>query len=190
MRCASLAWPVSAKRAVVNRIVSLRAEKSLLNKGKVLSVISRRDVLAGAGAGLMAGALAALGGTASQAGDSAEFQKLFSEIVKGAEPVAERLTLKLDDYVENGAMAFFRIDVESPMTEEDHVKSLHLLSTENPFAHVATYKFTLTSGRASVAGRMRLAKTQEVVALAQLSGDRLLIARRYVKVAIGGCGPM
>lgn len=76
------------------------------------------------------------------------------------------------------------------MTAQDHVKTVHLLSTENPFAHVATYHMTPASGKAAIAGRMRLAKSQEVVALAELSDGRLLVARRWVKVGIGGCEAM
>ena len=155
-----------------------------------ISVLSRRDVLIRGGTGIALAPFFSLLARPGHGAASDDFTKRFHELVAGGTPVSDGITLKLDDYVANGAMAFFRIDVESEMTEEDHVKRLHLLSTENPFAHVASYKFTLASGKASIAGRMRLANSQEVVALAELSGERLLVARRHVKVAIGGCGPM
>ncbi|HET6320488.1 MAG TPA: thiosulfate oxidation carrier protein SoxY, partial [Hyphomicrobium sp.] len=74
-----------------------------------------------------------------------------------------------------------------PMTAENHVKAIHLLSTANPRAKVATFHFTLLSGKARVTSRMRLAHTQDVVAVAELSGGRLLVTRRKVDVRIGGC---
>ena len=63
------------------------------------------------------------------------------------------------------------------MTAENHVKAIHLLSTANPRARVATFRFTLLSGKARVTSRMRLAKTQEVVAVAELSDGTFLMAR-------------
>ena len=74
------------------------------------------------------------------------------------------------------------------MTEGDYVERLHLLSTANPQAAVATFHFTPLSGTAKLTGRMRLAKTQDVVAVAEMSTGKLLIGRRNVKVTIGGCG--
>ena len=53
---------------------------------------------------------------------------------------------------------------------------------------MATFRFTLLSGKAEVTSRMRLAKTQDVVAVAELSDGRVLLARRKVDVKIGGCG--
>ena len=74
------------------------------------------------------------------------------------------------------------------MTAENHVKAVHLLSTANPRAAVATFRFTLLSGKARVTSRMRLAKTQDVVAVAELSDGRILLTRRKVDVKVGGCG--
>jgi sulfur-oxidizing protein SoxY len=82
----------------------------------------------------------------------------------------------------------FTISVESPMTEKEHVKAVHVISTANPQPNVATFRFTQLSGRASAASRMRLAQTQEVIGLAELNDGRFLMTRRPVKVTIGGCG--
>jgi sulfur-oxidizing protein SoxY len=78
--------------------------------------------------------------------------------------------------------------VASPMTAESHVKAIHLLSTANPRAAVATFRFTLLSGKARVTSRMRLAKTQDVVAIAELSDGTFLMGTRRVDVKVGGCG--
>jgi sulfur-oxidizing protein SoxY len=74
------------------------------------------------------------------------------------------------------------------MTPDSHVKAIHLLSTLNPRAEVATFRFTLLSGKARVTSRMRLAKSQDVVAIAELSDGTFLIGMRAVTVKVGGCG--
>jgi sulfur-oxidizing protein SoxY len=161
-----------------------------LPEKRTIDVISRRDILAGATAVATLGALLSLVRTPASAAATEDFEALYSSLIEGGEPVAEHISLKMDDDVENGAMAFFRITVVSRMTEQDYIKTIHLLSTENPFADVATYHLTPASGKAQIAGRMRLAKSQDVVALAERSDGQLLVARRWVKVAIGGCGAM
>jgi len=153
---------------------------------------TRRDLLitaAGIGLGLsVSGALT----RALAAQKSDDFTAAFDALTNGAKPVEDKIKLEIDAYIENGNMVFYRLSVDHAMEPNDYVKRVHLLSTENPFAHVARFNFTPQSGRAAVAGRMRLAKTQDVVAIAELSGadaatDRLYIAKRYVQVAIGGC---
>jgi sulfur-oxidizing protein SoxY len=53
---------------------------------------------------------------------------------------------------------------------------------------VATFHLTPASGKAAVSSRMRLAKTQDIYALAALSDGKVLLGKRTVKVTIGGCG--
>ena len=74
------------------------------------------------------------------------------------------------------------------MTEANYVKALHILAAGNPQPGIASFTFTPASGRAFAASRMRLARTQEVVVVAEMSDGRLLMGRRTVKVTIGGCG--
>lgn len=119
---------------------------------------------------------------------SSSFQAAYAGIVGDRTPEAGAFTIELPDLAENGNMVLFKLFAESAMTEEEHVKAFHLLSTQNPQGHVATFKLTLMSGLAQVSGRMRLAKTQDVIALAELSDNRILIASRTVQVTIGGCG--
>lgn len=143
--------------------------------------------------GVAAAALVALLGDGAAHGEaaseeSAEFKAAFDALVGKATPLDSGLTLDLPDSVENGDYVPVALAVESPMTAENHVKAVHLLSTANPRAAVATFRFTLLLGKARVTSRMRLAKTQDVVAVAELSGGRILVARRKVDVKIGGCG--
>ena len=73
-------------------------------------------------------------------------------------------------------------------TADNHVRVIHLLSTANPQAGVARFEFTPESGKAAVSSRMRLAKTQDIVALAETSNGEFWVARTKVTVTIGGCG--
>lgn len=117
-----------------------------------------------------------------------QFNAAFAKVVGDSTPVEGQMTLDLPEDAENGNIVPYRIAVDSPMTEADHVTRVHLFSTQNPQAAVATFHFTPLSGKAAVSGRMRLAKTQEVVAVALTSGNAILIARTTVNVGIGGCG--
>lgn len=117
-----------------------------------------------------------------------QFEKAFADVIGSATPVEAGLTLELPEETENGNIVPYRIGVDSPMTAEDHVARVHLFSTQNPQAAVATFHFTPLSGQAAVSGRMRLARTQEVVAVAVTSAGALLLARQVVHVGIGGCG--
>lgn len=150
--------------------------------------ITRRTVLSGLAvtAAFRSTAVPVLAELAAQR--SASFQDAFNRIAGDRTPEEGPFSLELPELAENGNMVLFKLNAESPMTEAEHVKAFHLLSTQNPQGHVGTFKLTLMSGQASVSGRMRLAKTQDVVALAELSDGRLLIASRNVQVTIGGCG--
>lgn len=153
----------------------------------------RREVLIGGGALMASGAALLAGGGLSLALEdeslgSPQFDIALKKIIGQAVPLEEGVTLELPEIAENGNIVPYKLAVASPMTEDDYVERLHLLSTANPQAAVATFHFTLLSGAAAVTGRMRLAKTQDVVAVAETSTGKLLIGRRNVKVTIGGCG--
>lgn len=117
-----------------------------------------------------------------------QFGEAFAKVIGNGTPIEGRVALELPDYAENGNIVPYKISVESPMSAEDSIQRVTLLSTQNPQATVAVFHFTPLSGKATVSGRMRLAKTQEVVAVALTSGNSLLIGRQMVDVGIGGCG--
>lgn len=119
---------------------------------------------------------------------SPQFEDAFANLVRSGTPVEEGVVLELPEEAENGNIVPYRIAVESPMTADDYIAEVHLLSTLNPQPKVAVFHFTPLSGVAAVAGRMRLAKTQEVIAVAVTSANTLRLARQIVHVGIGGCG--
>lgn len=116
------------------------------------------------------------------------FKNDFARIVGNATPVEGKITVDLPETADNGNFVPITILVDSPMTDADHVKAIHLLSTANPHAHVATFHLSPVNAIARVQSRMRLAKTQDVIVLAELSGGAMLISTTFVKVTIGGCG--
>jgi sulfur-oxidizing protein SoxY len=155
-------------------------------------LLNRRDFVAGTGAAALVACLIGVSRPA-RAGDaehdrSAQFDATLAALLAGATPKQGGIELDLPADVENGNYVPVALSVESPMTAENNVKAIHLLSTLNPRAHVATFRFTLLSGKARVTSRMRLAKSQDVIAIAELNDGSFLITTRAVSVKIGGCG--
>lgn len=89
---------------------------------------------------------------------------------------------------ENGNTVPIAIEVEGAISAERYVKAIHVFAEANPAPDVISFEFTPRSGRAKVATRIRLARTQRLVALAEWSDGRVLEAVNEVKVTIGGCG--
>ena len=147
---------------------------------------SRRTFTLGVAAAVTAFAVPA---TTALAQDQVQAWELAVRKILGeAKPSEGKFTLELPEIAENGNTVPFTVSVESPMTEKDHVKAIHVIATANPQPGVATFRFTPLSGKAAVSSRMRLARTQDVIAIAELSDGRFLMAKRPVKVTIGGCG--
>ncbi len=92
------------------------------------------------------------------------------------------------EIAENGLVVPIGVEVESPMTDADYVKAVHVFADGNPQPGVVSYQFTPACGKASAATRMRLAQTQDVICIAEMSNGDLFSAKANVKVTIGGCG--
>ena len=163
-------------------------EDALMTQRRKITTLNRRDVLLGAGASLALSFALGEAAHADIAPHSADFEATLTKLLAGATPTQGGIEMDLPATVENGDYVPLALAVDSPMTQADHVKAIHLLSTANPRAHVATFRFTLLSGKARVTSRMRLATTQEVVALAEISNGTVLMSSRTVDVKVGGCG--
>ena len=99
-----------------------------------------------------------------------------------------RVSLSTPEIAENGNTVPVEVSVESPMTADDYVAEVLILADGNPSPGVATFKFTAMSGLAEASTRIRLAKTQNVVAVAKMSDGSFFMDKKAVKVTIGGCG--
>ena len=106
----------------------------------------------------------------------------------GSEVQSGRISLSTPEIAENGNTVPVEVSVESPMTSDDYVSEVIILADGNPNPGVATFKFTELSGTAQASTRIRLAKTQNVVAVAKMSDGTFYRDEKEVKVTIGGCG--
>ena len=152
---------------------------------------SRRQFVVTLAAGsvvAMAGALpigSALGAEEPKTMDEA-IQALMGdkEIADGA----KLISLDLPQIAENGNTVPLGVSVDSPMTADDYVSAVHVLAEGNPRPGVASFRFSPASGVAQASTRMRLAKTQNIVVIAEMSDGKAYQTQAEVKVTIGGCG--
>ena len=146
--------------------------------------ISRRKALA-LGSGLVAITLLPLRASAS----IEEVNEDIKKFTGGAEAVESSIVkLEVPEIAENGNTVPLSVSVDSPMTADNYVKRVILLAEKNPNPGVATFHFSPRSGVAEASTRMRLATTQNVVAIAELSDGSFHMTKSTVKVTIGGCG--
>jgi len=131
----------------------------------------------------------ALGGATRPAAAAANnSDELIKKFTGGKTPTQGRVKLDLPEIAENGNTVPMTVSVESPMTEESHVTDVLVVADGNPNAGVATFHFSPASGVAEANTRMRLASTQDVIAIAKMNDGSFFTASRQVKVTIGGCG--
>ena len=110
------------------------------------------------------------------------------ERIGGAATMDGRISLELPQIAENGNTVPIAFEVDSPMTEGDYVKAVHIFAEKNPLPDVASFYFTPRSGKARASTRMRMLKTQNIVAVAEMSDGSVYMTKTEVKVTIGGCG--
>lgn len=148
------------------------------------AAMTRRQALGAASAAAILAVLMPRISVADETAVADAIKKLY-----GAKTMTEgRIKLELPPIAENGLVVPVTFEVDSPMTDANHVKAVHLFADGNPLPNVASYRFTPASGKAAAAMRMRLAQTQNVVCVAEMSDGALFTAKANVKVTIGGCG--
>ena len=109
----------------------------------------------------------------------------------GSRPIKDGSSaIKLDIplIAENGAVVPVTVEVQSPMTPADYVKHIYIISDKNRRPMNAKFTLTPAMGTALVGANVRLGETTDVRAVAELSDGTLLMAKREVKVTVGGCG--
>jgi sulfur-oxidizing protein SoxY len=102
--------------------------------------------------------------------------------------VSEKVHLKAPEIAENGAVVPVTVEVDSPMTQDDYVKAIHIFATKNSNVRCADVMLTPANGEAMFASRIKLGTSQDVMALVETSKGEFLSASQNVKVTIGGCG--
>jgi sulfur-oxidizing protein SoxY len=148
--------------------------------------MNRREALAlSAGAAVLA--VAGFGAAPARA-RTQDAETSIMEFTGGKTPKAGKITLTAPEIAENGNTVPVSVDVESTMSGDDLVESVIILAEGNPNPGVVTFNFTEASGAAAATTRMRLAKTQNVIAVARMADGSVYLDKKEVKVTIGGCG--
>ena len=147
--------------------------------------LTRREILmaGGVGSAALAGAFFSSRSARAQE-DLAEFVKRRTGRVA---TVSDRLHLIMPAVFPTGYTVPMELKVDSPMTEDDYVKRIHVFAPENPLIDVASFNFVPRRSVPRVSTRIRLAKPQFVVAVAEMGDGTLLMAKTYVDVATNGC---
>ena len=146
-------------------------------------IFNRREMLA-----LSAGMAGAVAFGAPQALAKNDSEDVIKKFTGGKTPTQGKIKLDLPEIAENGNTVPMTVTVESPMTAQSHVTDVLVLASENPRSGVATFHFTPASGVAEANTRIRLASTQDVIAVAKMNDGSFFMASKQVKVTIGGCG--
>lgn len=147
---------------------------------------SRREVLRLGGISLL---LSSLGSYPLLASPRDVDDKL-AAFAKGAVQQDGRVNILLPSLTQDGKRTRIQVYVDSPMSETDYVKSVHVLAERNTEPEVASVHFTPMSGRCEFVSRLRVAKSQTIVVAAEMSDGSFYVAKARCNVArgAGGCG--
>jgi sulfur-oxidizing protein SoxY len=132
-------------------------------------------------------ALTSLRPLAAREADRLTYDEAFRAVAGTREPKDGRVTLELPKIAETGNSVPVIVRVNSPMTQRDHVARIHLLSMGNPRPNVATFHLGPRAGLAEVGTRIKLSRTQQVVALAEMSDGSLWREQASIVVTLGAC---
>lgn len=153
-----------------------------------LKLLGVASVTAGAAAlGIVPSLKAApLGAVQPEEKVEATLKRLFGNRTLNA--AGEKIKLELPLIAENGAVVPIKIDANLPMTSNNYVKSIYIIADQNRRPLNAKVNFTPEAGKAYFAANLRLGKSGNVRAIAEMSDGTLYQAVQDVKVTRGGCG--
>ena len=100
------------------------------------------------------------------------------KVVGTATPTEGRVKLDVPPLVENGSTVPLTVSVDSPMTEADHVKAIHVFNEKNPQPNVFS---------ARLGPRIKLGDSQRIVAIVETSDGKFLSAGADVIVTLAAC---
>jgi sulfur-oxidizing protein SoxY len=145
-------------------------------------LITRRTALAGS-----IGAASMLVWHSSAFATPTELAGAIAEFTGNASVQRGRVKLDLSPLVENGNSVSVSVRADSPMTEQDHVRTIAIFTEQNPQPNVITAKLGPRAGRAFVNTRMRLATSQKVIAVAGFSDGSFWSDQVEVIVTLAAC---
>jgi sulfur-oxidizing protein SoxY len=116
-----------------------------------------------------------------------ELAEAIKEVTAGKEVREGRVKLDAPPLIENGNTVPITVSVDSPMTDADYVKAIHVFNEKNPQPNVFSATLAPRNGRAQVGTRIKLADTQKIVAIAETSDGSFWSASASVIVTIAAC---
>ena len=147
---------------------------------------SRRQFLGLAGGAAVIGAVPMVALRPAQA-TPATLAAAIRTVVGAAVVHTGKIKLDIPPLVENGNTVPMTVSVSSPMTAEDHVRSIHVFNEKNPQPNIGNFYLGPQSGRAQISTRIRLADSQKIVAIAKLSDGSFWSATVEVVVTLAAC---
>ncbi len=108
-------------------------------------------------------------------------------VTSGAPVHQGKIKIELPQLADNGNSVPIKLSVDSPMTPSDYVKSIYLFSDRNPVSRMARFHLGPRSGKAEISSRVRLAGSQRVTALAELSDGSFWSDSAQVVVTLSAC---
>jgi sulfur-oxidizing protein SoxY len=150
-----------------------------------MMIITRRDTLILGG--LAAAGAASLGSVPAAASTPGQMERAIRQVIGEAEVRKGKVTLDLPPLVENGNTVPLTVIVDSPMTKADHVKAIHVFNEKNPQPNVVSMQLGPRAGKAHVSTRVRLAGTQTLTAIAEMSDGTYWSDSQEVIVTLAAC---
>jgi sulfur-oxidizing protein SoxY len=145
--------------------------------------LTRRGVLLAASGAALGAALPA----PARANTPGQMEAAIRSVAGQAKIQKGRVMLDLPPLVENGNTVSMSVTVDSPMTRENHVKAIHVFNEKNPQPNVITVRLGPRAGKAQVSTRIRLADTQKVIAIAEMSDGSFWSDTQEVIVTLAAC---
>ncbi len=145
--------------------------------------ITRRDAVIGG----LAAAAALPAPAAAQSSTPGQMEAAIRQVFGEARIQKGKVTLDLPPLVENGNTVPMTVTVAHPMTPQSYVKAIHVFNEKNPQANVISVTLGPRAGKAEVSTRIRLADTQKLTAIAELSDGTYWSDTQEVVVTLAAC---
>ena len=136
---------------------------------------------------LVAGLASVLLPPQARAGAGEEAIVLIEQLIGHALTPSDRVRLDLPAVFPNGYTVPMTLEVDSPMTDREHVRQVRAFAPKNPIVEIVGFRFAPQHSAARVSTRIRLAAPQFVVAVAEMNDGAFLMAKTWVDVATNGC---
>ena len=117
----------------------------------------------------------------------AALQEAIGKVVGNSPVRTGRVKLDIPPLIDNGNAVPVTVEVQSPMTQADHVKAIHLFTERNPQPYVLSVQLGPRSGKARIATRARIGDSGDVIAIAQMSDGSFWSESVKVIVTLSAC---